>query len=103
MAASPSAIALRRAGNEEFRRGQYGPAAALYTRALELLEDAGTARPGPGPAPGRAGRTPVDHLSRLCPGAGEAAAEERSVLLANRAACHLKDGACSLCVADCSR
>ncbi|NXY80937.1 TOM34 protein, partial [Alcedo cyanopectus] len=71
MAASPSA--LRRAGNEEFRRGQYGPAAALYSRALELLETA-----------------------------GDAAAEERSVLLANRAACHLKDGACSLCVADCS-
>ncbi|KAM6194656.1 mitochondrial import receptor subunit TOM34 [Sarcoramphus papa] len=73
MAASPSASALRRAGNEEFRRGQYGPAAALYTRALALLE-----------------------------AAGEAAAEERSVLLANRAACHLKDGACRLCVADCS-
>ncbi|NXD75325.1 TOM34 protein, partial [Halcyon senegalensis] len=71
MAASPSD--LRRAGNEEFRRGQYGPAAALYTRALELLEDA-----------------------------GDSAAGERSVLLANRAACHLKDGACSLCVADCS-
>ncbi|NXA07936.1 TOM34 protein, partial [Sapayoa aenigma] len=34
--------------------------------------------------------------------AGDAAAEERSVLLANRAACHLKDGACSLCVADCT-
>ncbi|XP_027601661.1 mitochondrial import receptor subunit TOM34 [Pipra filicauda] len=71
MAASPGA--LRRAGNEEFRRGQYGPAAALYTRALEQLE-----------------------------ASGDAAAEERSVLLANRAACHLKDGACSLCVADCS-
>ncbi|XP_062498224.1 mitochondrial import receptor subunit TOM34 [Pezoporus occidentalis] len=71
MAASPSD--LRRAGNEEFRRGQYGPAAELYTRALELLE-----------------------------AAGEAAAEERSVLLANRAACRLKDGACSLCVADCN-
>ncbi|NXJ70448.1 TOM34 protein, partial [Rostratula benghalensis] len=71
MAASPAS--LRGAGNEEFRRGQYGAAAALYTRALELLE-----------------------------AAGEAAAEERSVLLANRAACHLKDGACRLCVADCS-
>ncbi|NXH48389.1 TOM34 protein, partial [Dicaeum eximium] len=34
--------------------------------------------------------------------AGDATAEERSVLLANRAACHLKDGACSLCVADCT-
>ncbi|NXF28662.1 TOM34 protein, partial [Nyctibius bracteatus] len=73
MAASPSASSLRRAGNEEFRRGQYGPAAALYTRALALLE-----------------------------AAGEATAEERSVLLANRAACHLKEGACRLCVADCS-
>ncbi|XP_009565880.2 mitochondrial import receptor subunit TOM34 [Cuculus canorus] len=72
MAASPAS--LRRAGNEEFRRGQYGPAAALYTRALELLE-----------------------------AAGEATSEERSVLLANRAACHLKDGACSLCINDCSR
>ncbi|NWI66998.1 TOM34 protein, partial [Todus mexicanus] len=67
MAASPGA--LRRAGNEEFRRGQYGPAAQLYSRALELLEPA-----------------------------GDGAAEERSVLLANRAACHLKDGACSLCL-----
>ncbi|NXN81579.1 TOM34 protein, partial [Bombycilla garrulus] len=65
--------ALRRAGNEEFRRGQYGLAAEHYSRALALLE-----------------------------AAGDAAAEERSVLLANRAACHLKDGACSLCVADCS-
>ncbi|NXQ58508.1 TOM34 protein, partial [Anthoscopus minutus] len=34
--------------------------------------------------------------------AGDATAEERSVLLANRAACYLKDGACSLCVADCT-
>lgn len=51
MAESPTA--LRRAGNEEFRRGQYGPAAALYTRALALLEAAGTERPGQGG--GRAG------------------------------------------------
>ncbi|NXF63979.1 TOM34 protein, partial [Ciccaba nigrolineata] len=34
--------------------------------------------------------------------AGDPAAEERSVLLANRAACHLKEGACRLCVADCT-
>ncbi|NWS52253.1 TOM34 protein, partial [Chunga burmeisteri] len=100
MAAAPSVSALRRAGNEEFRRGQYGPATALYTRALALLEAAGTARLGPGRAGG--GRTAAEHLSRLCPGAGQAAAEERSLLLANRAACYLKDGACSLCVADCS-
>ncbi|KAL2296859.1 hypothetical protein Nmel_014910 [Mimus melanotis] len=71
MAACPAA--LRRAGNDEFRRGQYGPAAELYSRALAQLE-----------------------------AAGDASAEERSVLLANRAACHLKDGACSLCVADCT-
>ncbi|NWR59257.1 TOM34 protein, partial [Bucorvus abyssinicus] len=71
MAGSPSAIGVRRAGNEEFRRGQYGPAAALYTRALELLEDA-----------------------------WEAAAEEPGALLAHRAACRLKDGACSLCVGE---
>ncbi|NXN73791.1 TOM34 protein, partial [Himantopus himantopus] len=49
-----------------------------------------------------AGEPWAEPLSRLCPGAGDAAAEERSVLLANRAACHLKDGACRLCVADCS-
>uniref|UniRef100_A0A8C9EH53 Mitochondrial import receptor subunit TOM34 n=1 Tax=Pavo cristatus TaxID=9049 RepID=A0A8C9EH53_PAVCR len=67
-----SASDLRRAGNEEFRRGQYGAAAELYSRALAVLEDA-----------------------------GEAAAEERSVLLANRAACQLRDGACRGCVADC--
>ncbi|NXJ16676.1 TOM34 protein, partial [Odontophorus gujanensis] len=66
------ARALRSAGNEEFRRGQYGAAAELYSRALAVLEDA-----------------------------GEAAAEERSVLLANRAACRLRDGACRGCVADC--
>ncbi|NWU91675.1 TOM34 protein, partial [Upupa epops] len=68
-----SAEGLRQAGNEQFRCGQYGAAAALYTRALQLLEDV-----------------------------GEAAAAERSALLANRAACHLKDGACSLCIADCT-
>lgn len=43
-----SASALRRAGNEEFRRGQYGPAAQLYGRALALLEDAGEEGTGPG-------------------------------------------------------
>ncbi|NXN95518.1 TOM34 protein, partial [Rhinopomastus cyanomelas] len=68
-----SAEGLRLAGNEQFRCGQYGAAATLYTRALQLLEDA-----------------------------GEDVAAERSALLANRAACHLKDGACSLCIADCT-
>lgn len=50
---------------------------------------------------GRAHRT-APHLTAVCR-AGEAAAEERSVLLANRAACQLRDGACRGCVADCCR
>ncbi|XP_015273513.1 PREDICTED: mitochondrial import receptor subunit TOM34 [Gekko japonicus] len=64
---------LRQAGNEQFRNGQYGQAAALYGRALELLETT-----------------------------GGASAEEKSVLHSNRAACYLKDGNCSLCIKDCS-
>uniref|UniRef100_A0A8C8VGI1 Mitochondrial import receptor subunit TOM34 n=1 Tax=Pelusios castaneus TaxID=367368 RepID=A0A8C8VGI1_9SAUR len=64
---------LRRAGNEQFRRGQYCQAAALYSQALGLLETA-----------------------------GERNVEEESVLYSNRAACYLKDGNCSLCVKDCS-
>lgn len=55
---------------------------------------------------GRAGRgrarLTAPHLTAVCR-AGEAAAEERSVLLANRAACQLRDGACRGCVADCCR
>lgn len=61
MAASPGA--LRRAGNEEFRRGQYGPAAELYSRALAQLEAAGRARPGAG---GR-GHPCESRLKRGCP------------------------------------
>lgn len=69
MAACPDA--LRRAGNEEFRRGQYGPAAQLYSRALAQLEATGRARPGAG---GRAG-APLwiradPRLSRVCPAQG---------------------------------
>uniref|UniRef100_A0A8D0BFH2 Mitochondrial import receptor subunit TOM34 n=1 Tax=Salvator merianae TaxID=96440 RepID=A0A8D0BFH2_SALMN len=73
MAPAPRIAELRQAGNEQFRNGQYSQAAALYGRALELLE-----------------------------GAGETSAEERSVLYSNRAACYLKDGNCSLCIKDCS-
>uniref|UniRef100_A0A2D4M662 Mitochondrial import receptor subunit TOM34 n=1 Tax=Micrurus spixii TaxID=129469 RepID=A0A2D4M662_9SAUR len=64
---------LKQAGNEQFRNGQYGQAAALYGRALELLE-----------------------------AAGDVNTEEKSVLYSNRAACYLKDGNCSLCIKDCS-
>ncbi|KAF7240853.1 Mitochondrial import receptor subunit TOM34 [Varanus komodoensis] len=64
---------LKQAGNEQFRNGQYGQAAALYGRALQLLE-----------------------------AAGDKNAEEKSVLYSNRAACYLKDGNCSLCIKDCS-
>ncbi|KYO42163.1 mitochondrial import receptor subunit TOM34 [Alligator mississippiensis] len=73
MAPEPRVAALRSAGNEQFRSGQYGQAAALYSRALALLE-----------------------------AAGEKDAEEMSVLHSNRAACYLKDGNCSLCVKDCT-
>lgn len=57
-AGGSSASALRRAGNEEFRRGQYGPAAQLYGRALALLEDAGEEGTGPGAAGEGTGRGP---------------------------------------------
>ncbi|CAM5095863.1 unnamed protein product [Natator depressus] len=73
MAPAARVSELRRAGNEQFRNGQYCQAAALYSQALGLLE-----------------------------AAGEKNAEEVSVLYSNRAACHLKDGNCSLCVKDCS-
>ncbi|XP_054835201.1 mitochondrial import receptor subunit TOM34 [Eublepharis macularius] len=73
MAPAPRVSDLRQAGNEQFRNGQYGQAAALYGRALELLETT-----------------------------GGASAEEKSVLYSNRAACYLKDGNCSLCIKDCS-
>lgn len=69
MAASPgSPGALRRAGNEEFRRGQYGPAAELYSRALAQLEAAGRVGHGPGRASGRASGGTL--LNRVCPAQG---------------------------------
>ncbi|NXE66369.1 TOM34 protein, partial [Calcarius ornatus] len=77
MAASPgSPGALRRAGNEEFRRGQYGPAAQLYSRALAQLEAAGRARPGDG---GRAGAPSEPRLNRR--GAAPGRAGSRRSLL----------------------
>nr|XP_060628180.1 mitochondrial import receptor subunit TOM34 [Anolis sagrei ordinatus] len=73
MAPSSQSADLKRAGNEQFRHGQYSQAAALYSRALASLE-----------------------------AAGDANAEEKSVLYSNRAACYLKDGNLSLCIKDCS-
>uniref|UniRef100_A0ABM5G5V8 Mitochondrial import receptor subunit TOM34 isoform X1 n=1 Tax=Pogona vitticeps TaxID=103695 RepID=A0ABM5G5V8_9SAUR len=73
MAPASQIAGLKQAGNEQFRNGQYSQAAALYGRALELLE-----------------------------AAGDVNAEEKSILYSNRAACYLKDGNCSLCIKDCS-
>ncbi|XP_070600812.1 mitochondrial import receptor subunit TOM34 [Erythrolamprus reginae] len=73
MAPASLIAGLKQAGNEQFRNGQYGQAAGLYGRALELLE-----------------------------AAGDVNTEEKSVLYSNRAACYLKDGNCSLCIKDCS-
>uniref|UniRef100_A0ACB8F5W5 Mitochondrial import receptor subunit TOM34 n=1 Tax=Sphaerodactylus townsendi TaxID=933632 RepID=A0ACB8F5W5_9SAUR len=57
-----------------FRSGQYAQAATLYGRSLWSCWKR----------------------------AGDASAEEKSVLYSNRAACYLKDGNCSLCIKDCS-
>ncbi|XP_053430662.1 mitochondrial import receptor subunit TOM34 [Nycticebus coucang] len=65
--------ALRVAGNESFRNGQYAEASAIYGRALRMLQARGSSHP-----------------------------EEESVLYSNRAACHLKDGNCRDCIKDCT-
>ncbi|XP_006839323.1 PREDICTED: mitochondrial import receptor subunit TOM34 [Chrysochloris asiatica] len=71
---SPDSVeGLRAAGNQSFRNGQYTEAAALYSRALRVLQARGSANP-----------------------------EEESVLYSNRAACHLKNGNCSDCIKDCT-
>nr|XP_004669373.1 mitochondrial import receptor subunit TOM34 [Jaculus jaculus] len=70
---SDSVEGLRAAGNQSFRNGQYAEAAALYERALRLLQARGAGDPG-----------------------------EESVLYSNRAACHLKDGNCTDCIKDCT-
>ncbi|XP_015452725.1 mitochondrial import receptor subunit TOM34 isoform X1 [Pteropus alecto] len=70
---SDSVQGLRAAGNQSFRNGQFGEAAALYSRALQLMQAQGS--------------------SDL---------EEESVLYSNRAACYLKDGNCRDCIKDCT-
>ncbi|XP_037355219.1 mitochondrial import receptor subunit TOM34 isoform X3 [Talpa occidentalis] len=70
----PDSVAgLRVAGNQSFRNGQFAEAAALYSRALRVLQAQGSSDP-----------------------------EEESVLYSNRAACHLKDGNCTDCIKDCT-
>ncbi|XP_045430266.1 mitochondrial import receptor subunit TOM34 isoform X4 [Pipistrellus kuhlii] len=70
---SDSVERLRAAGNQSFRNGQFSEAAALYSRALRVMQEQGS----------------VDY-------------KEESVLYSNRAACHLKDGNCRDCIKDCT-
>ncbi|KAM7126898.1 mitochondrial import receptor subunit TOM34 [Molossus nigricans] len=70
---SESVERLRAAGNQSFRNGQFAEAAALYSRALRVMQEQGSSDP-----------------------------KEESVLYSNRAACHLKDGNCRDCIKDCT-
>ncbi|KAM9814041.1 mitochondrial import receptor subunit TOM34 [Neosynchiropus ocellatus] len=64
---------LKQAGNECFKKGQYGEATGLYSQAIKELEKSRTKN--------------LDDLA---------------VLYSNRAASYLKDGNCSECVKDCN-
>ncbi|XP_053723546.1 mitochondrial import receptor subunit TOM34 [Synchiropus splendidus] len=64
---------LKQAGNECFKKGQYGEATGLYNQAIKELEKSRTKN--------------LDDLA---------------VLYSNRAASYLKDGNCSECVKDCN-
>lgn len=64
---------LKQAGNERFKTGQYGEAAALYSEAIKEVE--------------KSGKKNSDDLS---------------ILFSNRAASYLKDGNCGDCVKDCT-
>nr|ACO09296.1 Mitochondrial import receptor subunit TOM34 [Osmerus mordax] len=64
---------LKQAGNEYFKTGQYGEAAALYSQAIKEVE--------------KSGKKNSDDLS---------------ILYSNRAASYLKDGNCADCVKDCT-
>ncbi|OBS80076.1 hypothetical protein A6R68_21723 [Neotoma lepida] len=65
---------LKSHGNQLFRGGQFSEAAAQYSAAIAQLEPA-----------------------------GNASADELSILYSNRAACYLKEGNCSSCIQDCNR
>ncbi|CAL8337731.1 unnamed protein product [Lota lota] len=66
-------LELKQAGNECFKKGQYGEASERYSQAIKELEKSGKNSP-----------------------------EDLSILYSNRAASYLKDGNCSECVKDCN-
>ncbi|XP_036064292.1 sperm-associated antigen 1 isoform X3 [Onychomys torridus] len=72
--AADGPIGLKSHGNQLFRSGQFTEAAAQYSAAIAQLEPA-----------------------------GNASADELSILFSNRAACYLKEGNCSGCIQDCNR
>ncbi|XP_063780268.1 sperm-associated antigen 1 [Pseudophryne corroboree] len=69
----PPAARLKDQGNQLFKNGQFGEAAAKYSEAIDILQSTG------------------------------AEDAELGVLYSNRAACHLKDGNCAQCIEDCNK
>lgn len=65
--------ALKQAGNDRFKAGQYGEATGLYSQAIKELEKSSKKSP-----------------------------EDLGILYSNRAASYLKDGNCAECVKDCN-
>ncbi|XP_072536083.1 sperm-associated antigen 1 [Salminus brasiliensis] len=70
----PPLARLKNEGNQLFKNGQFGDALEKYTQAITGFTEAG-----------------IDSPEDLC------------ILYSNRAACYLKDGNSSDCIADCSR
>ncbi|XP_026163427.1 mitochondrial import receptor subunit TOM34 isoform X2 [Mastacembelus armatus] len=70
---SQSWMHLKQAGNECFKKGQYGEATSLYSQAINELEKSNKKNP-----------------------------EDLAILYSNRSASYLKDGNCGECVKDCN-
>ncbi|XP_017567842.1 sperm-associated antigen 1 [Pygocentrus nattereri] len=70
----PPLAQLKNEGNQLFKNGQFGDALEKYTHAITGFTEAGIDSP-----------------------------EDLSILYSNRAACYLKDGNSSDCIADCTR
>ncbi|XP_058524565.1 sperm-associated antigen 1 [Ochotona princeps] len=70
----PKPADLKNQGNELFKNGQFGQAAAKYSAAIKQLN-------------------PTESTN----------ADDLSILYSNRAACFLKEGNCSNCIQDCNR